>query len=115
MKRLNFSKFQYSFRELSSGASFYAYPNENNLFYARNFAEPDRPVIILMEAFINKDNKSPAEIPKEKGLVKEVKANLLSLPPVRLEWLINEMNKLERNAYHLPLPHKNYPLIYYLP
>jgi transposase len=193
MKRLKLPKFQYSFRELSSGAVFYAYSDENNSLYARLFAEyviehlanynicvkniqtdngpefigsvnkkvekkslfeeyldekgidylriPSRSPNynsdietfhkIIEEEFyecerydvalqffaksysyqiffnyfrsnMNKRNKSPAEILREKGLSKEVELGLLSLPPIKLEWLISEMNMSKGGVYHVP-------------
>jgi len=38
MKRLNLPRYQYTFRELSTGTSFYAYSDENNSYYAGLFA-----------------------------------------------------------------------------
>ena len=38
MKKLNLPRYQYSFRELSTGVCFYAYSDENNSFYAGLFA-----------------------------------------------------------------------------
>jgi hypothetical protein len=38
MKKFNLPRYQYSFRELSTGISFYAYADENNTFYAGLFA-----------------------------------------------------------------------------
>jgi transposase len=198
MKRLKLPKYQYTFRELSSGAVFYAYSDENNSLSARIFAEYviehlanynicvkniqtdngsefigsvnkkvekkslfeeyldkreinylripprkpnynsdvetfhkiiedefyecekyERPLQFFARSYsyqiffnyfrpnINRHNKSPAEILREKGLSKEVEAGLLSLPPIKLEWLINEMNIPEESVYHLPWPPGN--------
>jgi transposase len=38
MKKFKLPRYQYSFRELSTGLSFYAYSNENNSYYAGLFA-----------------------------------------------------------------------------
>lgn len=39
MKRLNLPRYEYTLRELSTGATFYAYANENNSTYASLFAK----------------------------------------------------------------------------
>ncbi len=52
MKRLNLPRYQYTFRELSTGLSFYAYSNENNSFYAGLFA-------LYVIAHLKKYNISP--------------------------------------------------------
>lgn len=39
MRRLGLPRYEYTLRELSTGASFYAYANENNSTYARLFAK----------------------------------------------------------------------------
>jgi len=53
----------------------------------------------------NKDNKSPYQLLKEKEPYLNDK--ILNLPPIRLEWLAEEMkenkNKEYKSVYHLPL------------
>ena len=51
----------------------------------------------------NKDNKSPYQLLKEKE--PNLCDKILNLPPIRLEWLAEEMkeNKEYKSVYHLPL------------
>jgi hypothetical protein len=52
----------------------------------------------------NKNNKSPYQLFKEKA--PHIDNKILNLPPIRLEWLAEEMktnNDYKKSVYHLPL------------